>query len=75
MNEPLNPEAQKFCDMLDAAQRAIWPGSRMTELEAIVRLMSIKSDYNVSHSCFGEFAGLMKEACPDGNVYLVISLK
>ena len=39
----------------------------MTELEAAVRLTSIKSDYNVSHNCFDEFAGLMKEACPDGN--------
>jgi len=54
--------------MLDAAQRPIWPDSRMTELEAAVRLMSIKSNYNVSHNCFDEFAGLMKEACLDGNV-------
>jgi len=42
----------------------------MTELEARVRLMSIKFDYNVSHNCFGEFARLMKEACPDGNILL-----
>ena len=67
VNEPPNPEAQKFYDMLDAAQRPIWPDSRMTELEAAVRLMSIKSNYNVSHNCFDEFAGLMKEACPDEN--------
>ena len=68
MNEPPNLEAQKFYDMLYAAQRLIWPDSRMTELEAAVRLMSIKSDYNVSHNCFDEFAGLIKEACTDGNI-------
>ena len=67
MNKPPNPEAQKFYDVLDAAQRPIWPSSRMTELEAAVRLMSIKFDYNVSHNSFNEFAGLMKEACMDGN--------
>ena len=67
MNEPPNPEAQKFYGMLDPAQRPIWPGSRMSELEAAERLMSIKSNYNVFHNCFDEFAGLMKEACPDGN--------
>jgi len=68
VNEPVNLEAQKFYYMFDAAQRPIWPGSHMTELEATVRLISIKFDYNVSHNCFDEFAGLIKEACPDGNV-------
>jgi len=67
VNEPPNSEAQKFYDMLDAEQIPIWPGSRMTELEVAVRLISIKSDYNVFHNCFDEFARLMKEACPDGN--------
>ena len=39
----------------------------MSELEATVRLMSIESDYSISHNCFNEFAGLMKGACPLGN--------
>jgi len=53
--------------MLDAAQRPIWLRIHMSELEAAVRLTSIKSDYNVSHDCFNEFAGIMKEACPPRN--------
>lgn len=58
---------QRFYDMLDAVQRPVWLGSHMSELEAAVRLVSIKSNYNVSHNCFSEFTGLMKEACPPGN--------
>ena len=30
-------------------------------------MMSIKSDYNMSQSCFDEVAQLMKEACPPTN--------
>ena len=53
--------------MLDAAQRPIWLRIHMSELEAAVRLTSIKSDYNVSHDCFNEIAGIRKEACPPRN--------
>jgi len=67
--EPPNPSAQHFYDKLNAAQRPLWPGcNNHTELSLALRMMSIKSDYNMSQSCFDEVAQLMKEACPPNNV-------
>ena len=66
--EPPNPSAQRFYDKLNAAQRPLWPGcNNHTELSLALRMMSIKSDYNMSQSCFDEVAQLMKEACPPTN--------
>lgn len=65
MSEPPNPEAQRFYDLLEAAQRPLWPGcTNNTELSVAARIMSIKSDYNVPQKCVDEFASLMKEICP-----------
>ena len=63
--EPPNPSTQRLYDKLKVAQRPLWPGCNThTELSLELRMMSIKSDYNMSQSCFDEVAQLMKEACP-----------
>ena len=42
-NEAPNPDAQRMYDMLSAANRPLWPGCDMTQLEAATELLSLKS--------------------------------
>ena len=58
----VNPEA--FYAMLESAQRPLYKGRNITELETSVRLLSIKSGHNMSQRSFNEVAGLMKDICP-----------
>ena len=58
--EPPNMDAQKFYDMLNAAQRPLWMGCKShTELSVPLRMMSIKSDYGTSQGCFDETMNLL----------------
>ena len=69
IEEPPNSEAQKFFDMLNATQQPLWKGcENHSEFSCAVRMLSIKSDYNVSHECFNAFAQLMREICPPDNL-------
>ena len=55
VSEQPNAEAQAFYDMLQTAQTPLWEGcSTQTELSNAVRLMSIKSDYNMPQNCMNE---------------------
>ena len=66
--EPPNPDAQRFYDLLNALQRPLWDDcTNHSELSFALRLMSIKSEHNMSQSCFNEVVQLMKEACPSKN--------
>lgn len=63
-----NAAAQQFYQMLDAAKTPLWEGCEdHSELSASVRLLSIKSDYNMSEQCYNEVVRLMKETLPRGN--------
>src|SRR5436190_22392671 len=53
--------------MLHACQKQLWPGSTHSELSVAVRMLSIKSDYNMAQSCFDEVLQLMKETNPPDN--------
>ena len=73
VNEPLeeapNAEAQKFYYMLDADQRPLYPGcEEHTEFSTVVRLLTIKSEGNISQRSFNETVALMKETHPSGNL-------
>ena len=69
VEEPPNKESEKFYEMLHAAQQPLWPGcTNHSELSVAVRMMSIKSDNNISQHCFNQFVGLMKEISPPGNL-------
>ena len=69
VEEPPNKESEKFYEMLHAAQQPLWPGcTNHSELSVAVRMMSIKSDNNISQHCFNQFMGLMKEISPPGNL-------
>ncbi|XP_038693762.1 uncharacterized protein LOC119991488 [Tripterygium wilfordii] len=67
VEEAPNMDAQKFYDMLHACQKQLWPGSKHSELSVAVRMLSIKSDYNMSQRCFDEVLQLMKETNPLDN--------
>ena len=76
VNEPSNLVSQRFYDMLYAIQRPVWPTSPIRELEAIVRLTSIESNYIIAHNIFNVFARLMKVACPTRNEpYILYGVK
>ena len=69
MDEPLNPEAQKFYDMLKAADNELWPGYKMhSQLSLVAQLMSMKSKYHMYEKLFDQVTELMKEIVPDNNL-------
>ena len=67
--EQPNEAAQKFFDLLKAAERPIWEGcSTHTELSLAVRMLSLKTQYNIPRECFDQFACLIKETSPQQNL-------
>lgn len=68
MEEP-NFEAQKFYDMLDAAKNPLYDGCRegISPLSAATRMMSIKTDYNLSEDCVDAIADFVKGILPEDN--------
>ncbi|XP_057803652.1 uncharacterized protein LOC131018985 [Salvia miltiorrhiza] len=69
IEESPNPTAQHLYDMLKAADRELWPGCKThTQLSLVARLMSLKSDNNMSERCFDQILELIKEIVPDNNL-------
>nr|GMC60642.1 uncharacterized protein LOC109168299 [Ipomoea batatas] len=69
IEESPNPEAQRFYDMLKAADQELWPGSKKhSQLSLVARLMSLKSENHISEKCFNQFTELMKEVAPEDNL-------
>lgn len=69
MDESPNIDAQKFYDLLHAAQKPLWPGCNdHTELSVVVRLLAIKSEGNMSQRSFDQTVALMKETHPPNNL-------
>ncbi|XP_058729647.1 uncharacterized protein LOC131601773 isoform X2 [Vicia villosa] len=65
--ESPNIADQKFYDLLHAAQKPLWPGCDHTELSVAVRLLTIKSEGNISQRSFNQMVELMKETNPPNN--------
>lgn len=69
VEEPPNPEAQRFYDMLKAADNELWPGcTKHSQLSVVARLINMKSENNISERCFDQIAELMKEIVPENNM-------
>jgi len=69
MNDTPNIEAQKFYELLDAAQKPLWPGcNNHTELSFTVRFLTIKSTGNMSQRSRDQTLALMKETHPIGSL-------
>src|ERR1044072_2051497 len=67
--ESPNKDAQECDDLLQAAQKPLWPGcNNHSELSVAVRLLTIKSEGNICQRSFNEFMALMKETHHEDNV-------
>lgn len=65
LEDPPNADAQKLYEMLKAVDTPIWDGCVNHSVMSIVaRLLSIKSENNMSEKCFNQIVQLMKEAFP-----------
>ncbi|KAL6586159.1 hypothetical protein OROMI_002803 [Orobanche minor] len=69
-NEELpNREAQRLYDMLNAADRELWPGcEKHSQLSLALRLMSLKAENHMSERCYNQLTQLMQEIVPDDNL-------
>ncbi|KAG7543657.1 Transposon En/Spm-like [Arabidopsis thaliana x Arabidopsis arenosa] len=69
IEEP-NVDAQRFYDMLDAANQPIYEGCRegQSKLSLASRMMTIKADNNLSENCMDSWAELFKEYLPPDNI-------
>ncbi|XP_075106867.1 uncharacterized protein LOC142179877 [Nicotiana tabacum] len=61
VEQPSNEEAKYFYEQLEAASRPLREGSMHSQLSVAVRLLSIKSDTNISQEGMDSFIGLMSE--------------
>ncbi|KAH6778240.1 hypothetical protein C2S51_009552 [Perilla frutescens var. frutescens] len=69
IEEAPNPEAQRFFNMLQAADNELWPGCRNhSQLSVVARLMNLKSENGISEKCFDQITELMKEIVPENNL-------
>ncbi|XP_057809998.1 uncharacterized protein LOC131024507 [Salvia miltiorrhiza] len=67
--EKPNPEAQRFYDMLNAANKELWPGcSNHSQLSFMARLMSLKSESTMAEKCSNQILKLVKESVPEDNL-------
>ena len=68
--EEPNIDAQRFYNMLDAANEPIYEGCRegLSRLSLASRMMTIKSDHNLNEKCMDSWAQLINEYLPEGNL-------
>ncbi|KAL7607985.1 hypothetical protein Lser_V15G12232 [Lactuca serriola] len=68
LDEEPNSEDKKFFDMLEAADRELWPGcKKVTQLSVVARLLNIKSEYRIPELCFDAICQLIKDGLPEEN--------
>ncbi|XP_059310954.1 uncharacterized protein LOC132062391 [Lycium ferocissimum] len=65
IDQPTNEEAQRFYAQLESASRPFCEGMSHFALSVAVRLLSIKSDANISIAGMNAMIGLMKELNPN----------
>lgn len=68
MLEDPNDEAQRFFEMLKAAQTPLWGGcNRYSMLSASLTLIGLKAEYSLSQGCFNALVKFIGNALPDSN--------
>ncbi|XP_050227805.1 uncharacterized protein LOC126677298 [Mercurialis annua] len=66
--EPLNAEAQKFYDMMRAAEEPIWPGNdRHSTLSAAINFLECKCRYQASNGLMNEMSEFVHQLIPKDN--------
>ncbi|XP_048498370.2 uncharacterized protein LOC104900813 [Beta vulgaris subsp. vulgaris] len=67
VEEEPNDEAEKFFELLKAADSPLYEGSKVSVLEISSRIISLKCEYNLPHRCVDGFASLFNEVIPNNN--------
>ena len=68
-DEPHNPEAHKFFDMLSAVNKELWPGcQKHLQLSLVARMLNMKAEHHMSQREFDDIAQFIKEVVPYENL-------
>ncbi|XP_015160874.1 uncharacterized protein [Solanum tuberosum] len=70
MEEDPNPDSQKLYDLLQAATQKLYPGSSLSQLALVSRMLNIKIENNMSQRGYNQMMQLLKEALPEDNMVL-----
>ncbi|KAM3325080.1 hypothetical protein P3S67_000204 [Capsicum chacoense] len=68
MEEEPNLEYQKFYELLHSADAKLYPGSSLSQLVVISRMLNIKMENNMSQRGFKQMIQLFKESLPEDNL-------
>ncbi|XP_060197804.1 uncharacterized protein LOC132626819 [Lycium barbarum] len=70
MAEEPNLESQMFYDLLQAADAKLYPGSSLSQLAVVSRMLNIKSENTLSQRGYNQIMQLLKEALPEDSIVL-----
>ncbi|XP_060177806.1 uncharacterized protein LOC132607740 [Lycium barbarum] len=70
MEEEPNPESQRFYNLLQAADEKLYPGSFLSQLAVVSRMLNIKMENTLSQRGYNQMIQLLKEALPEDNKVL-----
>jgi hypothetical protein len=65
--EEPEPRARAFLEMMMAANQPLHEHIKISQLDAITRLVAVKSQFNVSISCFDAFLSVFCTLLPNGH--------
>jgi hypothetical protein len=70
MEDEPEPTAKAFYDMFDVAQKALHGQTKVSQLDAIGRVMAFKSQYNMSQDVFDGLLTVIGSLLPEDHVLL-----
>nr|XP_033511698.1 uncharacterized protein LOC117276480 [Nicotiana tomentosiformis] len=70
MDEEPNLECQRFYDLLQAADAKLYPGSSLSQLVVVFRMLNIKMENTLSQRGYNQMIQLLKEALREDNTIL-----
>ncbi|KAK1398076.1 DUF4216 domain-containing protein [Heracleum sosnowskyi] len=65
-----NAEAQKLYDMLQSSETKLYDGCKTSQLSAVARMLSLKSDHHWSEACYDQTSQFFKDVLPQDNIFL-----
>ena len=65
--EEPEPATRAFFDMLSAASQPLHGHTQVSQLDAITRLLAVKSQFSTSIACFDAFLSVFSTLLPDGH--------
>ncbi|KAM3265345.1 hypothetical protein P3L10_002339 [Capsicum annuum] len=70
IEEDPNPMSKKFYDLLDTAGAKLYPGSSLSQLLVVSRILNIKMENNMSQRGYNQMLQFLKETLPEDNIVL-----